>query len=100
MKIYIDDERPLPAEFTHLASTSSQAIGYLLFARLLGDFEVVSFDHDLGGDDDTRRVLTFMIDNDIWPDEIRVHSSNPPGHDWLIGTAARYAPKWVRVQGR
>lgn len=100
MKIYIDDERPLPAEYTHLATTYEQALGCIAIASGAGLFDLVSFDHDLGGDDTTRGLLTFMIENDVWPNEIRVHTANPVGHDWLIGTAARYAPKWVRVQGR
>jgi hypothetical protein len=96
MRLYIDDERVLPAEFTHLAQSAAQAI--TLLSR--HDFEVVSFDHDLGGtstDDTSRPVLTWMIENEKWPNEIRVHTANPVGRDWLLGTAKRYAPEWVHV---
>lgn len=96
MRLWIDDERVMPAEYTHMAMSSAQAI--TLLSR--HDFEVISFDHDLGGttnDDTSRPVLIWMIENEKWPGEIRFHTANPVGRDWLEGTARRYAPDWVNV---
>jgi len=97
MKLWIDDERVMPAEYTHMAMSSAQAIHLL---EQTDDLELVSFDHDLGGlhgDDTSRAVLTWMIEHNIWPREIRFHTANPVGRDWLEGTARRYAPDWVHV---
>lgn len=96
MRLWIDDERVMPAGFTHMAMSSAQAITLLS----QHDFELVSFDHDLGGvhgDDTSRPVLTWMIENEKWPREIRFHTANPVGRDWLEGTARRYAPEGVLV---
>jgi hypothetical protein len=97
MRLWIDDERVMPAEFTHMAMSSVQAIRLLEQAE---DVELVSFDHDLGGlsgDDTSRPVLTWMIEHYRWPREIRFHTANPVGRDWLEGTARRYAPAHVLV---
>lgn len=99
MKLWIDDERPMPKEFTHWARSSDEAVLHLL-AHADGPIDLVSFDHDLGGttsDDTSRPVLMWMIENAVWPKEIRFHTANPVGYDWLLGTAKRYAPKWVNV---
>jgi hypothetical protein len=105
MRLYIDDERPMPADFTHLAKTSAEAISILQDMKdrshLSSDrLDVVSFDHDLGGtktDDTSRPVLLWMIENHFWPLEVRFHTANPVGFDWLLGTARRYAPPGVLV---
>lgn len=99
MKLWIDDERPMPEMFTHWARSSDEAVLHLL-AHTNEPLEVVSFDHDLGGttsDDTSRPVLLWMIENEVWPKEIRFHTANPVGRDWLEGTAKRYAPEWVHI---
>lgn len=98
MRLWIDDERPIPSDFTHWALSSADAIAVLDEYRQSDDYgslEVVSFDHDLGGtktDDTSRPVLLWMIEHEVWPREIRAHTANPIGYDWIIGTARRYAP--------
>lgn len=59
----------------------------------------VAFDHDLGGDDTTRRVMLWMIEQDVWPKCISVHTANPVGREWLIGMAKRYAPAGTVIAG-
>lgn len=53
----------------------------------------ISFDHDLGGDDTTRPVVLWMCMNDFWPNSWFVHSSNPPGVEWLTGMLDKYGPQ-------
>lgn len=103
MKLWIDDERPTPPGYTHNALSSEQALS--LLKNLSTPLEVVSFDHDLGevwkdgvlDDDTSRRVLYWMVENDVWPKVIRIHTANPVGREWLEGTARRYAPDWVEI---
>lgn len=93
MKLWIDDERPAPEGFVH-AKTSDAALVWL---RAVAVWEEVSFDHDLGGDDNTRRIMLWMIEEDVWPREITIHTQNRVGRDWLVGMANRYAPKHVEI---
>lgn len=97
MKLWVDDERPAPPGW-HRAYTSDQAIT----ALSPGDVEEISLDHDLGetcaGESDTtRRVVTWMIENEVWPTRVQVHTANPVGRSWLVGTLRRYAPDGVVV---
>lgn len=97
-RLWIDDERPMPLGYNKNARTSEEALAILREAIALAHpLELVSFDHDLGGDDTTRRILTWMIENDFWPDTIRIHTANPIGLDWLRGTAERYSPGRVQI---
>ncbi|MEV6643273.1 cyclic-phosphate processing receiver domain-containing protein [Amycolatopsis sp. NPDC051371] len=54
-----------------------------------GDFAAISLDHDLGGDDTTRPVVLWLCENDRCPPEVRVHTANPVGREWLTGMARR-----------
>jgi len=89
-KLWIDDLRPAP-EGWQQAYTSSQAIDWLeVHWNWITE---ISFDHDLGGDDTSRKVILWMCENDYpWPRICRVHSANPPGVEWLEGMIERYGP--------
>ena len=52
----------------------------------------MSLDHDLGGDDTTRPVVLWMCEHRWRPDHLYVHTGNPIGEQWLVGTIRRYAP--------
>lgn len=87
MMLWIDDIRQPPQDFTHWAKTSEEAIELLKSNH----FEVASFDHDLGGDDTTRKVVLWLCENDThWPSICIVHSQNPIGVTWLRGMIERY----------
>lgn len=89
-KLYIDDVRPVPDGWD-LALNSMVAIEMLRYRVSVGTpYTHVSFDHDLGGDDTTRKVVMWMIENDHPPVEWIVHSANPVGKEWLEGTLSRY----------
>lgn len=98
MNLWVDDLR-LPPEGWEWAKTSDEAIKALEEVMVLCreksaiyNFEVMSLDHDLGGLDTTRRVVLWCCENDFWPLEVRVHTQNPVGHEWLTGMIERYKP--------
>lgn len=95
MRVWIDDLRPPPgdwAEYHHVwAKTSEQAIEALARCKAYEtDIEEISFDHDLGVDDDARAVVYFMIENFIRAGRYSVHTANPVGREWLTGMIERY----------
>ncbi len=84
-KLWVDDIRPAP-EGWHWAKTSGETIKALASQR----WGVMSLDHDLGGEDTSRRAVLWLCENGNWPDEVRVHSANPVGVEWLTGMVSRY----------
>ena len=92
MKIWVDDIREPPAGWAW-CPTSESAINWLgVSKRGIVTIEVMSLDHDLGGDDTTRPIVLWCCENDFWPVEVRVHSANPVGVEWLEGMIERYKP--------
>lgn len=85
--LWIDDIR-LPPEGYLWAKTSAEAINMLSTNDV---FKHISFDHDLGGDDTSRKVVLWLCENDgKWPSSASVHSMNPIGKEWLLGMILRY----------
>jgi hypothetical protein len=88
MRLWIDDVRPSPAGWTW-AKSSAAAIS----ALAEHDVTEASFDHDLGGDDTSRRVVLWLCEHEEhWPTVVHVHSANPVGVEWLTGMINRYGP--------
>lgn len=86
--LWIDDLRT-PPEGWVWAKTSAEAIE--LLSAQDERFDFISFDHDLGGDDTSRKVVLWLCENTSkWPQEAAVHSRNPVGKDWLLGMIERY----------
>jgi hypothetical protein len=99
VKIWVDDIRTPPDDTWKWLKTSAEAIEWLEDSKVLCketsaayNAEIMSLDHDLGGDDTTRPIVLWMCENDFWPLEVRVHSQNPVGCDWLNGILERYHP--------
>lgn len=99
MKIWVDDIRTPPDKDWIWAKTSKEAIEWLEVSRWCNSpwcgtcsTELMSLDHDLGGDDTTRPVVIWMCENDFWPVKTVVHSANPVGVEWLEGMIERYGP--------
>jgi hypothetical protein len=91
MKIWVDDVRTPPDWSWAWYLTSDEAINALKWLKKMGDdIKIISLDHDLGGDDTTRPIVLWMIENDFWPVEVKVHSANPVGREWLEGMIERY----------
>lgn len=96
MKIWVDDIRTPPDDSWDWAKTSQEAIDFLVMLTTEGNiwipFEKMSLDHDLGGDDTSRRIVLWMCEHDFWPVETVAHSANPVGREWLEGMIERYGP--------
>lgn len=103
-RLWIDDERVPPQNWTgdpapDWATTSVHAINLLRNAQEWDQpYDVVSFDHDLGGDDTTVRVIEWMSANDAWPtQELHVHSANPIGAGRIMRAALNDRPEGLKV---
>lgn len=91
--LIIDDLRnPILSKFPDtsnisIARTSQEAIAFFQNTT----FETVFWDHDLGGDDTTRNVIQFLVEEALADRRIKiyqniVHSANNIGADWIVGT--------------
>lgn len=102
-RIWIDDIREAPDDWLWCVN-SGEAIRMLDILKYRDvQIDVISFDHDLGYDEDgnddtTRKVANWIIENDFWPKEIRLHTRNPVGYEYLQGTFNRYAPDSVVLE--
>lgn len=93
MKIWVDDIRTPPDDGWLWAKSSFFAIAFVIAAKSKGTtIELVSLDHDLGGDDTTRPIVLWFCEHDFWPVKTVVHSANPVGVEWLEGMIERYGP--------
>lgn len=107
-QLWVDDLRPPPdscpspingeliSDGWWWAKNSKAAIDSLFYHNVSPGwerFDVMSLDHDLGGDDTTRPIVLWLCEHPrAWPSEIRVHTANPVGREWLTGMIARYRP--------
>lgn len=86
-KMYIDDIRnPPEGDDWIIFRDSESALDFL--QKNLNNVEMISFDHDLGGDDTTRIVASFLEEKAYWEGKklkikTKVHSANPVGKAWL-----------------
>lgn len=78
MKIWVDDERPMPEGFDYHVKTAAEAIEIIQ----QGDVTKISLDHDLGGvnDYETGYFIAQFI-------EMAAHNSWIPALEWEIHTA-------------
>lgn len=110
MRLWVDDERPMPWDSNVLwyvhAETSEEAIKWLETWRLNNEvrsrplgylIEEVSLDHDLGGDDTGFKVLDWMIEHEVWPKELTIHTSNRPARERMLAAANAEAPPEMRI---
>jgi hypothetical protein len=97
IKLFLDDDRFPPDDGQEwvIVRTSQEAIDYCL-ANGVPSF--ISFDHDLGEDDDAMIFVKWMIETDMdrfWkfiPKDFSfyVHSQNPIGSENIIGLIENY----------
>ena len=100
MKIWVDDIRTPPDDSWIWCKTSDHVLSVLRLVRrwFNNPIEVMSLDHDLGispytdKEDTTRPIVLWMCENEFWPVEVRVHSANPTGIEWLESMINRYHP--------
>lgn len=95
MKIWLDDERPMPSGFDYHARTAQEAIELLE----AGGVTAISLDHDLGdeqngtGYDVACYIEQAAYDGTLAPIEVRIHSANPVGRarmEQAIGNAKKF----------
>lgn len=84
--MYIDDIRNPKEDGWTIFRNSKDAL--LFVEQKLEEIKVISFDHDLGGDDTTRPVAIFLEEmasnkGEVLNIETIVHSANPVGKLWL-----------------
>ena len=100
VKVWVDDIRTPPDASWLWFKDSASALAWMgeRHAAGLGIGDTMSLDHDLGGDDTTRPIVLWMCENEAWATDIRVHSANPVGREWLEGMVSRYAPEGTAVR--
>ena len=94
MKLWVDDIRPQPDASWIRAYTSTGAIRALQNMQHPAWYLIprteIALDHDLGGDDTTRPVVIWMIENNFKFDKYTILTANPVGREWLEGMIERY----------
>jgi hypothetical protein len=94
MRVFVDDTRRPPSDEWILARNFDEAI------HLLGTRDVieVSLDHDLGIESRSGYdICKWMVENDVWPRYVCVHTANPVGRDNMLQLLNHYAPEIVNV---
>lgn len=86
MWLWVDDIRKPPTSEWTWVRTCRDALGILRYNRI----DVLSLDHDLGNGETTRPIVLYMCETGNWPRDVRVHSANPVGVEWLKGMIERY----------
>lgn len=97
MNIYLDDLRPCPERFV-LAKDISECKVLIIG----NDVNVLSLDHDLGGEetgyDFVKWLVEIGIDNpNIYPKIIFLHTANPVGRRNMFELLKRYKPNSVKL---
>lgn len=102
--LFIDDVRNVPDGW-EVARTSAEAIAMI---RANPPYYWISFDHDLGmlrdgSIDEVRKVIKELwlhgVEHDKLPEQFSVHSDNPEGVKWILGTMENIS-KHVRPVNR
>lgn len=100
MRVWLDDERPMPSGFDVHVKTA-KALLALLYR---GTVNFVSFDHDLGtgptGYDAAKEIERAAFKGTIKPPEFDVHSANPVGAQNIIQAMHSAHIWWRRHSGR
>ena len=86
MKLWIDDERPVPDDSWQFAFNIRDA--QFLLESFREDLEHVSFDYVLGHGEYGDELLRWMIAQDIKPVKVTVHSSGSAANELMIKIAA------------
>jgi len=95
VRLYIDDIRNPKGEFDKITRSSQETINYI---ERYGCPDHISFDHDLGEDDDAMKIVKWLVEMDIdmggefIPEffEFNVHSANPVGKANIEGYLNSY----------
>lgn len=92
MKLYLDDCREAPFGWD-LIKTAEECIEVLK----TGKVEALSLDHDLGEHKTGYEVVLWMVQNNVWPADIIIHTMNPVGRQDMLAMIERHAPSSVGI---
>lgn len=96
MKIWLDDERPVPPEFDVWVKTAAAAMKVLG----TGGATEISLDHDLGGEQTGYDVACFLEQGAalgrIAPVKVHIHTANPVGRKNIAAAVAKAMEYWQR----
>jgi hypothetical protein len=88
LKLWLDDLRPAPEGWVW-AKTVEEAIEVLE----AGEVGEASLDYDMGlGKRNGDALCLWMAENEVWPQTLTVHSSNPPGARSMCRLIERHGP--------
>lgn len=106
MKLWLDDVRLPPAGYSKWVKTADECIE----ALETGKYTHVSLDHDLAdehyhGDKPANaykektgmHVVLWMVENQNFPAEVRVHTMNPVGRHNMMTALQKWAPEETRA---
>lgn len=107
MKLWLDDVRLPPAGYSKWVKTADECIEELK----TGKYTHVSLDHDLAdehyhGNKPAREaykektgmdVVLWMVENNVFPAECRVHTMNPIGRHNMMTAFQKWAPESTRA---
>lgn len=96
MRIWLDDERPMPEGFTHHVKTAHEAIELLK----TGQVEEISLDHDLGDGNGTGYDVAKFIEEQAVTGQttkfrVRVHSQNVVGRENIKAALRNALRAWM-----
>ena len=96
MKLCLDDIRDAPDDSWTVVRSAKEAWHLLCGFPII--VEAISLDHDLGtGAQDGYWLAKRIVEFEIWPKDIYVHSMNPVGKHNIIHLLTHYAPDWVTI---
>jgi len=96
VNVFVDDTRTPPAGY-RWARTAEQAVQYLR----TGNVNLLSLDYNLGTPPITgSTIVHYMIDNNIYPQQIVIHSSSPAGRRRMLRLLLAHKPESVTVRVR
>lgn len=96
MIVWLDDERPMPAGFTHHAKTAQEAIDLLA----TGQVKRISLDHDLGHAQQTGYDVARWIEQQAYAGTLAeiglgVHTQNPVGRKNICAALQNAKRFWM-----
>lgn len=92
MKIFLDDIREVSEELGYkVVRDYDSCIVWIRASRNILEF--VSLDYSLGSDKTGYDVLVYMVENNIYPKHINIHSDHPEGVPKMKKYVEEYFPK-------
>lgn len=96
--LWVDDLRGVPNHYIDefhivIARNYNEAIRELHRFR----YNVICLDHDLGEEKTGYDICKYIVENNIWCDEFRIHTRNPVGRDNMIQLLRRYTKANIRI---